>query len=34
MKYVYANETREARHIWGIVLQMLETAFQAYHHER
>ncbi len=34
MTSVYANETREARHIWGIVLQMLETALQAYHDER
>ena len=29
-----ANEKREARHMWGIVLQALETAWQAYQEER
>ena len=34
LTYVCADEIREARKIWGIVLRMLETALLAYWEER
>ena len=34
MTYVCADDIREARKIWGVVLQVLETALQAYWDER
>lgn len=34
MAYVCADDIREARKIWGTVLQVLETALQAYWDER
>ena len=34
MAYVCADDIREARKIWGMVLQVLETALQAYWDER
>lgn len=34
MTSVRADETQEARKIWGVVLRVLETALQAYYEER
>ena len=34
MTFVYEDLTQEARPIWGIALQALETALQAYCDER